>query len=72
MQRPLLDIGKSHHGIVINLLIDKLRSNRKASDAETSWSLFSLVHSRMLILYYCCLGLKVWRRYGPKTKDDDV
>ena len=33
-QRPRIDIGKTHHSRVTDLLAGKLRSKRKASDAE--------------------------------------
>ena len=35
-QRPHIDIGKTHHSCVADLLAGKLRSNHKASDAESS------------------------------------
>ena len=35
-QRPRIDIGKTHHSRVADLLAGKLRSKRKASDAESS------------------------------------
>ena len=35
-QPPRIDIGKTHHSRVADLLAGKLRSKRKASDAESS------------------------------------
>ena len=35
-QRPRIDIGKTHHSRVVDLLDGKLRPKRKASDAESS------------------------------------
>ena len=36
LQCPRIDSGKTHHDIVVVLLTDELRSERKTSDAEIS------------------------------------
>ena len=42
-QRPRIDISKTHHSGVDELLAGKLRSKRKTSRAESSWVLIKAV-----------------------------
>ena len=42
-QRPRIDISKTHHSGVAELLAEKLRSKRKTSNAESSWVLIKVV-----------------------------
>ena len=70
-QRPRIDIGKTYHSGVAELLAGKLRSKRKTSDAESSWVFRYSCLIMLRYLIFCCFIVVIDDLYMPPQKKVD-